>query len=471
MSNITKEDLGKGHVKITVEVSKSDYEPKFKSELTKLRNKAQIKGFRKGKVPTSFLQKMYGNNVLSEVFYDVVGQKLNSFVAEEKLDLIGYPIPAEDQSQIELDPTTLKDYTIRYEIGYLPDFEIKGVTGEEKMDIYNVEVPQKWVDEEIDRIKKGFGERQEVEDQIMDGDVFVLAAKEVDGDYENEFEVFFNSLTKDAKGEFEGKKPGYKTTVNVFKLEEGMSEEAVRKYLLELGEDDPREVNENFEVTVKTIKRIKPAELNQEVLDKAFGEGVVSNEDEARAKIQELIGQSYESSVDSLFFSQAMDYLMEQNNFDVPVEFIKKWLKFDRKNIHEEKLDDAASSYANTMRRRTLIKKIIEKKEIKITDAEIKDKVKQSISRALSGQPVGEEFLDNFADQVMKDEKYRHMVEESPHDAAIDKITQALKETWDLNKIPMEAEAFKQKVNEMNEIYRAEAGKLDELSAGTDEEE
>jgi trigger factor len=471
MSNITREDLGKGHAKIVVEINKADYEPKYKSELAKLRNKANIKGFRKGKVPTSFLQKMYGDGVLSEVFYDVVGQKLNSFVAEEKMDLIGYPIPAEDQEQIKLDPTTLNDYTIKYEIGFLPDFEIKGITGEEKMDIVDIEVPQKWVDEEMDRIKKGFGEREEVEDQIMDGDVFVLAAKEVDGEYENEFEVFFNSLTQEAKSEFEGKKPGHKTTVNVFKLEEGMSEEAVRKYLLELSEQDDREVNENFEVTVKTIKRIKPAELTQEVLDKAFGEGVVSTEEEARAKISELIGESYQSSIDSLFFSQAMEFLMDENKFDVPVEFIKKWLKFDRKNIHEDKLEDAASSYANTMRRRTLIKKIIEKKEIKITDAEIKDKVKQSIGRALQGQPVGEEFLDNFADQVMKDEKYRNMVEESADEAVIDKITQALKETWELNKVSMEAEDFKQKVNEMNEQYRTEAGKLDELTAGNEEEE
>lgn len=471
MSNITREDLGKGHAKIVVEINKADYEPKYKSELAKLKNKANIKGFRKGKVPTSFLQKMYGSNVLSEVFYDVVGQKLNGFVAEEKIELIGYPIPAEDQDQIQLDPTTMNDYTIKYEIGYLPDFEINGISGEEKMDIVDIEVPKKWVDEEMDRIKKGFGEREEVDDKIMDGDVFVLEAKEVDGDFENEFEVFFNSLTQEAKSEFEGKKPGYKTTVNVFKLEEGMSEDAVRKYLLELKEDDDRKVNENFEVSVKTIKRIRPAELNQEVLDKAFGEGLVSNEKEARAKVKELIAESYQSSVDSFFFSQAMEYLMKENKFDIPVDFIKKWLKFDRKNIHEEKLDEAATSYANTMRRRSLIKKIIEKKEIKITDAEIKDKVKQSISRALSGQPVGEEFLDNFADQVMKDEKYRHMVEESADEAVIDKITKALKETWELNKVPMEAEDFKQKVNQMNEQYRAEAGKLDELAVETEEEE
>jgi trigger factor len=365
----------------------------------------------------------------------------------------------------------MNDYTIKYEIGYLPDFEINGISGEEKMDIVDIEVPKKWVDEEMDRIKKGFGEREEVDDKIMDGDVFVLEAKEVDGDFENEFEVFFNSLTQEAKSEFEGKKPGYNTTVNVFKLEEGMSEDAVRKYLLELKEDDDRKVNENFEVNVKIIKRIKPAELNQEVLDKAFGEGLVSNEKEARAKVKELIAESYQSSVDSFFFSQAMEYLMKENKFDIPVDFIKKWLKFDRKNIHEEKLDEAATSYANTMRRRTLIKKIIEKKEIKITDAEIKDKVKQSISRALSGQPVGEEFLDNFADQVMKDEKYRHMVEESADEAVIDKITKALKETWELNKVPMEAEDFKQKVNQMNEQYRAEAGKLDELAVETEEEE
>ncbi|MEZ4948122.1 MAG: trigger factor [Saprospiraceae bacterium] len=469
MSNINKEELGKGHAKISLEISKADYEPKFKSELAKLRNKAQIKGFRKGKVPTSFLQKMYGNSVLQEVFYDVVGQKLNGYIGEEKLDLIGYPIPAEDQSQIELDPNSLKDYTINYEIGYLPDFELDGVSDKEEMEIYDIEVPEKWVNEEMDRIKKGFGERIEVEDQIMDGDVFVLAAKEVDGDYENEFEVFFNSLTQESKDTFEGKKPGFETQVNVFKLEQGMSEEAVKKYLLELKEDDPREVNELFNVTVKTIKRIKPAELNQETLDKAFGEGVVSTEEEAKAKIKELIGQSYSSSVDSLFFSQGMEYLMEKNSFDVPVDFIKKWLKFDRKKINEDKLDEAASSYANTMRRRTIIKKIIEKQNIKITDEEIREKVKGSIQRALQGQPLGDDFLDNFTDQVMQDEKYRHMVEESADEAVIDKITQELKSTWNLKKLPIDAEAFKAKVEEMNKQYREEAGKLDEL--GGQEEE
>ncbi len=477
MSKITREDIGAQHAKLTVVLEQADYAPKYNSEIKKIAKTAQIKGFRKGKVPTSFLKKVHGESILADVVFESISREMNEYLEKENISLVGSPIPAEN-TQISISPVTLVDYTVAYEIGILPELDLKGISKKDKIETYDVAVPQDWVDADIDRFKKQMGERKEVEEPIMEGDVFKVKAVESgkkDG-LEVEFDIFFNSLTDEAKDTFNGNKNGFSTKVNVFELEEGMTEKSVRKYLLNLEDDDEREVGQEFDVTIQSVTRIFPAELNEENLKQVFGpESKATNEAEAREQLQEYVKDSFKNGLDNLFITEVMDHILAKNPLTLPEEFFKKWLTFEsRQQQRAAPSDEQIQSEKENFIRRTIINKLIEDNEVQVEEVPLREALKKKVSGMMQGQRMDPSFLDTMVDNILKSDQYRDFVNEAINEVAMVELTKKLRDQFKLDVKSIDYDTFKAKMEALNARFKPAEPTLEDLTntaEGDDDEE
>ena len=130
MSNVVREDIDSLNSKLTVTVTKESYEPKLNDELNKLKKKASLKGFRKGKTPIGFIKKMYGKPTLAEMVNKELQDALFNYIDEEKMEILGQPIATSDQELLDFDINKLTDYTFKFDVGLVPQFEVTGVSKE-----------------------------------------------------------------------------------------------------------------------------------------------------------------------------------------------------------------------------------------------------------------------------------------------------------------------------------------------------
>ncbi len=481
MSKITREDIGAQHAKVTLVLDVADYEAKYNSELKKLKGKVQLKGFRKGKTPLSFLKKTYGESVLADVVFKQVSETMDKYFKDENLQLIGNPIPSDDANKIDIDPINLSSYTLNYEIGYLPEWKIEGISKSKSFDTYNVEVPEKWINDDINRFKKQLGERKEVDEKIEEGDVVRVKGIEQDngkakeGGVESEFDVFFDSLSEDAQILIGGKKPSDKFTFDVFKLEDNMTEEMAKKYLLKLeGDDVDKEVNGDFEMEVLTVTRVFPAELNKENLEKVFGpEEAIEDEAGARAKLEEHAKKGFEQGINNLFFTDAIDYINEKNEIPVPTDFFKKWLTFEasQKEGGIAPTDEQVAEEIKSFKKRMIITRMMEDYEVKVDMEPLKANMKARVARMMQGQQMGGDFFDSMVDKMLEDPQYKDFVDESMNEVAMDQLSNSLKEQFKLNLVEVDFDTFKGKIDELNARYQPPAPPVAEAEEEDEEEE
>lgn len=412
MSKVVREDVGNLSAVLTLTVTREDYEPKLDIELNKHRKKAQLKGFRKGKTPMGFIKKMYGRAILADVINEMIQKELTRYLAEEKIQILGQPLPSEEQEEFDFNINELIDYRFKFEIGLAPEFEVEGLTDESVFERYAVEIKEALIEKDIEAARKRFGNRNSVEDKIEENDVLTFNAEELDGDLVKEngwatsFDLLVSQIEDEAiKKQLLGNKLGAKVRFNIYKLEKNSTKESVRKYLLNLGESDADvEIGENFEAVIQEIKRIEPAELDQEFFDKYLGEGVVTNIDDLKAKVEADIVKYYDRQSESLLFRDFQDFLLEKNQLQLPDEFLKKWLVASSEQNTAELVEREYGNFAQNLKWSLIKGKIAKKFDIKVDDDEVFEGFKQRVRNYFQG--YGDELVVlNTANRLMENEK------------------------------------------------------------------
>lgn len=420
MPKVVREEIDNLNATVTITLEKSDYQPKFNSELNKYRQQAHMKGFRKGKTPLSVVKKMYGKSVLAEVINEKLQKELFDHLNEDKLDILGQPLPAEDQEQVEFDLKDMNDYVFKFDVGIAPQFEIVGLDKKNKFEKHVVKPDKKMVDEELENMKKRLGEQFFPEEDILENDILKFSAKELDGKkvkkdgIESEFSILVSNIgDKGTKSSILKKKNGDVFQVDLYKLEKDKDETYIRKYYLNMEEGDERAFDSTFELTIEEVSRIKPAELNEETFDKFFGEGVVKTEEEAREKIIEGIKSSYNNQSDALLFRDFQDNLMEKNPLDLPDSFLKRWILASNEQATDELVEKEYDLFAKNLQW-TLIKgKIAKQSEVSVSEEELMEGLKDRIRSYFGGGPyANEELIQAMLPRLMEDQKQTEQIHE-----------------------------------------------------------
>ncbi len=398
--NITKTDIDKLNAVLTVEVSKEDYSGKVEKVLNDYRKNANIPGFRKGHVPMGMVKKQYGKAVLVEEVNKLLQDALHKFLTEEKLDVLGNPLP-KNEADINWDAD---NYSFEFELGLAPDFKID-LKGNEVVH-YKIIADEEMLNNQVKTIRKQYGKlisKKEVEKGDEITGTFTSAEKEIEKKTTLSTEVIAG---KKQLGSLIGAKVGDTVLLQT----KGMfADDHDNQKYLGVSHDDAHGLDIEVTFTIDEVNKREMATLNQELFDKLFGEGVVTSEEELKAKIKEDAEGQFAQQSDQKLLNDVVDSLIENTKFELPKEFLQRWIAMSgEKRLSEE---DAKAEYERSekgLRYQLIEGKLRAENNLQVTFDELKEYAKNMIKVQMAqfGQTnPSDEELESIAARILSNKE------------------------------------------------------------------
>lgn len=403
--NITREQIDALNAVVTVAVTKEDYKQKVDKVLQDYRKNANIPGFRKGAVPMGHIVKQYGKAVLLDEVNKILQTSLNDYLVAEKLDILGNPLPkVTEDFNWDAD-----DFSFEFELGLAPEFSVD-LGAKNKVVKYNITADETMLNEQVERIQKQFGklvskEKSEEGDDIRG--IFTNEEKGINAEATITSDIF---KTKTTGKKFLGKKVGDVVTVSTKGL---FDDDHKLMDFLKVGHDDVHGLDIEVNFTIEEINSTELAELNQELFDKLFGEGVVTSLEQLKEKIKEDAEQQFGSQADQKFLNDVTESLIENTKFDLPAEFLVKWLQSAGETpLTQEQAEAEFKKSEGGLRYQLIEGKVITENGLQITFDDLKAYTSEVIKKQMAqfGQlDPSQEDVDGIVARVLsnKDEVKR----------------------------------------------------------------
>jgi trigger factor len=316
--NITRENVDALNAVVKIDIVAEDYQAKVTELLTERRKKADLPGFRKGQVPMGMIKKQHGTAIVMEQVNKLLQQSLNNYLTNQKLEILGNPLPRLPE-QFDWDAETL---SFEFELGLLPEFTVD-LKSKKKVTEYKIIATEELLDEEMKNIQLRYGKVSPLEEATTKANVtgtFVNEDKEI-----NKKGAF---LVSDLKGKKNAKKVVGAKVGDVIALEtKKLFEDDNRlEHLLGVSPEETNTLDITVSFTVEEITETTPADLDKELFDKLFTDGSVSTAEELRNKIKEDAEIQFKQQGDQQLLNAVTEHLVENTTFDLPAEFLKKWL-------------------------------------------------------------------------------------------------------------------------------------------------
>lgn len=395
---------------ITIDLEKADYADKVEKALKDMRKKAQLPGFRPGQVPMGLLKKRFGAEATAEQINRLLGEKLYGYIREEKLSVLGEPLPSEKQQPVDFE--TQETMTFLFDVALAPEFDAK-LSENDTVDYYNIEVTDEMVDNQVKAFASRAGRQEKVEEyQSRDMVKGILGQLDengsvLEGGVQVEGAVMLPEYFKDEdeKKKFDGVKVNDVITINPNKAYAGNTVEL--KSLLKVDEEQVKELTGDFSFQIEEISRYVAAEVNQELFDQIYGEGAVKSEEEFRAAIKKGLEEEYANDSDYKFGLDLRSYLEARiGEQTYPEAMLKRVMAAN--NPGKEITDE---EFANSIKELTwhLIKEqLADQYELKVEQADVMETAKMvaRMQFAQYGMPnVPEDALTNYANSMLKDQR------------------------------------------------------------------
>lgn len=442
---IAKEKIDDLNIVLKIELNPEDYQDQYNESLKSYGKKVNIPGFRPGKVPGGIIKKKYGKALLAEELNKVINDSLNKFIQEEKLNILGSPLPNEEDGENGNwdQPAT---FHFKYDIGLAPDFDLK-LDKKTKHDFLIINIDEKMVDDHIEDMRNRRGTLKAVDvagdKDMMMGTFVQLDDKDeiLDGGIMSDSTISLEFIDdKATKKKLVGKKVGDHVVLDPVKVSKGDADLAK---MLGIEVDALQEIKGNFRFNINEIKSLTPAELNEEFFNTIAKEGEIKNAEDLKKKVIEDTEKQFENESDRLFINTMSKYLVEKTNLSLPDEFLKRWIKVSNdKPITDEQIASEYDSYAKSLKWQMIENKLAEQAEIKIESEELVNMAKNYIvsQYAQYGLPAPQdENLDAQAKQVLANQEESRKMYEILLEK---KLISYLKDTVKLNKKKVSYEDF-----------------------------
>jgi trigger factor len=364
--NITRNNVDELNAIVTVEVSKADYAQKVEKTLADYRKNAAIPGFRKGAVPMSLIQKQYGKAVLLEEVNKVLQENLNRYIQQEKLDILGNPLPkvTEDFNW------DAEDFKFDFELGFAPTFSVD-LGAKNNVIQYKIIADETMLNAQVARIQKQYGKivSQTVVAEGNDvSGIFTNEEKGINNRTTLDMEMFADAKTAKA---FIGKKIGDVVTLKTKGL---FNDDHKLMDVLAIGHDDVHGLDIEVTFTIDEVVGYEPANLDQELFDKLFGSKVVTSVDELKAKIKEDAEQQFEQQSNQKFLNDVTESLIANTKFDLPAAFLKRWIQSAGEvPLTAEQAEEEYAKSENGLRYQLIEGRVMADNNLQITFEELKD--------------------------------------------------------------------------------------------------
>lgn len=371
--NVIREDVNASSAILKVQIAPADYQSKVTTALEKYRKQVKVPGFRPGKVPMGMIQKQYGKALLAEELNKIVSDSLFSYVNENKIEILGNPIPKTD-IEVKGDFNNPGDFEFTYEIGLAPKIELS-LTSKDKFDYVKVKIDADLIGKQIDDLRRRYG-KLVASEQVGDQDMILAQFVELNADGTIKEGGILHSSTismefvenKDAQAALKGAKVGDKIVVNPTHVSRGGKDTAA---MLGIGEDALETISDKFQMTINEIRQMELAELNQELFDKLFGPGAITTEEELKERIAKDLEMMFANDSDRLLTRSVYDSLVANTKVDLPTDFLKRWIQLsNEKPITMEEIEAQFDGYEKSMKWQLIQGHIFKSNDIKVDQAE-----------------------------------------------------------------------------------------------------
>lgn len=456
--NVQQEKISELHSKISIDLKKEDYEPKIKSAINKLGKQVSLKGFRPGMAPISLVKKMYGNSVLYEELNKILSQEVDDFIKKNKIAILAQPLPVKEQ-RVDWNINELKDINFTFEIGHAPQIDLSYLKTAPTFTKYKITIDDKMVDEEIDHLRKRFPV-YEYPELLSEGDIAGLEYHELDeagNEKEGGYHTYSTTLLEIVKPEFKqvflNLKKEDTATINVLEVFD-RDKEGVAKYVLNLKgaeEFDSLNLNPNFKIKLTNITRNILAELNEAFFEKTFGANGPKTEEDARAFIKADLEPYLDGRTDVLLINDLYRAIMENVNFSLPDEFLKRWImSSNEKPITQEQLEADYPTFSKQLRWDIITGHIADEQKYEVTHEEVVEKIRQNISQQLISYGLTNlqhDMLQGFVDKQLQN---KEQVRKTSSQIIEEKVFAYIKSKVKLEDKPISLEDFNELIQKEN---------------------
>lgn len=411
--NITLEKIDAVNGLITVEIEKADYAEKVDKALKDFRKKANMPGFRPGQAPMGMLKQRFGEEITAEQVNKLLGEKLYGYIREEKLNILGEPLPNAEK-QMDIDFKTMEKMSFVFDVAFAPEFDGK-LSENDTVDYYTITVDDEMVGKQVDMYASRAGQYTKVDDyqekDMVKGLIVELDenGNALEGGLQVEDAVMLPNYFKndEEKAKFAGAKVGDVITFNPYNAYNGSDIEL--SSLLKISKEEAAEKKGNFSYQFTEITRFTPAELNQELFDQVLGEGKVSSEEEFRAEVRKTMEEQFATDSDFKFMIDLRTYLTGRiGELSYPEAMLKRIMRLNNQDKGEKFVEDNFEKSLKELTWHLTKEQLIEQFEVKIEHADVLETAKQvtRVQFALYGMAnVPDEVLVNYASEMLKDQR------------------------------------------------------------------
>ena len=409
---ITKIQPDALNYQVDIEIAAADYADALKKRLNEYRRRADIKGFRKGMAPMSLIQRLYGDQSLYEAVNRLVSEQLDTFIRDEKIRVVGEPLPSEDQPQLEWKAGN--DFTFKFDIAQTPELTFEVGEGD-KIPYYEINVTEDAKKSMKAQMLQQYGSLQEGEAAGEEDYIIADIANDshsVEGVY-----VSMAHVAEIARPLFLGKKAGEKITVNV---NEAFENETDRASMLKVDKAKLADMDPMFTFTVVNVKTFKAAENNQETWDKMFGEGAVTSEEQFMEKVAERIRAEHTQQANYRFGNDVRKYFVDKAAIELPEAFLKRWLVYanDGKYTAEE-VEKEFPGFVEDFKWQLTRGYLMQKLGLKVEQKDIQEAAESYVAYQYAMYGMGnvpQDLIKSAARNVLEDENQVRRLEEQVED-------------------------------------------------------
>ena len=452
--NISFENPDKVSGVLTLTIEKEDYQGDVEKTLKDYRKKANIPGFRVGQAPMGLIKRQFGASVKADTINKIISEKLNGYITDNKLNMLGEPMA--NEKQVPQDLETDGPFTFIFDIAVAPEFNIE-LNGDDTIDYYDIDVDDKLVSQQVEMFQSRAGHYDKVEEydaaqnDMLKGDLRELDA---DGNAKEdgivvEAAVLMPEYIKvdDQRKLFDGAKLGSVITFNPKKAYPENNAEI--KSLLKIDDAKAEELTSDFTFLVTEISRYIKAEVNQELFDQIYGKDTVKDEADFRQKIQDGIKAQLVNDTDYKFLLDVRAYAENKvGELTFPDALLKRIMLNNNKDKGEDFVNEHYDASVKELKWSLIKNQLVKAAGFKIEDADIKSVAKEA-ARAQFAQygmtNVPEEYLEKYANDMLKNEKYIDNLVERAIDV---KLVDSLKKIVKLNKKTVSLEDFNKMMQE-----------------------
>lgn len=414
--NVTVKNTGDLSAVLSVEIKAEDYQAKVEKQINDYRKKANIPGFRPGHVPAGLIRKQYGKGILIEEVNHVLQHAVEDHLKEGKIDILGNPLPV---LQTDIDWDTQTDFVFDFELGLAPEFNLT-VDNKIKVPYYKITADKEMVERYASDYAKRFG-KMSYPEAIEEDSIVKAYIVEVEAD-ENAKEDGVSVEATFTMDNITGKKNissligAQKDAFIILDVKKAFKKDFSVSGLLKLSDEELEATTGKFRFKVEEISKLDPADLNQELFDKVFGEGTIADEKAFLARIKEDAENMFIGESERKFYEDTREVVLTKTKFDLPDEFLKKWMQTSgEKPISEEEVEKEYPNMKDGLKWQLVENKVVKDHGIEINREELKEFTKVMITKQMAQYgPLPESMdLDSIAENVMQNqEEVQRMTEQ-----------------------------------------------------------